>query len=488
MTIKDCIDIVDNLKPNQYTIRDKVMWLSFIEEIIINEVLKTHEGYDGRYDNFGGYTEDKLSVALIVPSPYDRLYTAFLTMKIDETNGETQRYNNSKTLYNTYMSEYRKYYNRTHMPISATGKRDIMPPKKTSVGLSDAEYENIKKDLINSLTENLYSMTSDDKLRDIVNRFVQDNIQMLKGKNGKDGVDGEDGYTPRKNIDYFDGKQGLPGKDGYSPIRGIDYYTTSDKREITEDLENYVDYQTEVIRSDIEGIQKRIREEAHFRGYLSTNQKIQLLAATPNDFAYSAESGTMWIYEAQNGWHDTGIPFPDQLTPASDTTPLINGIASVGSENAYARGDHRHPTDTTRASVEDLRALDDTKEDKSVVEKYVWVLDAQIDNVEAKADYIIDFVKALPIKTIPTTLEANKKYNFGEVAELNLAFPTDANDGDVIYLTFTSGATATNLTIDTTNTCDIEVIPETNTGYEIFGMFNGSIWIINYSEYTVSEV
>ena len=75
-----------------------------------------------------------------------------------------------------------------------------------------------------------------------------------------------------------------------------------------------------------------------------------------------------------------------------------------------------------------------------------------------------------------------------EVEELALVFPTNANMGDVIYLTFKSGATATNLTIDTTNTCDIEVIPETNTGYEIFGMFNGSIWIINYSEYTVSEV
>ena len=49
MTLKECIDIVDNNKPNQYTIKEKVMWLSFIEEIIINEVLKTHEGYDGRY-------------------------------------------------------------------------------------------------------------------------------------------------------------------------------------------------------------------------------------------------------------------------------------------------------------------------------------------------------------------------------------------------------------------------------------------------------
>lgn len=92
-----------------------------------------------------------------------------------------------------------------------------------------------------------------------------------------------------------------------------------------------------------------------------------------------------------------------------------------------------------------------------------------------------------PITVIPTTLKANKQYNFGEVETLNLAFPTVATDGDVIYLTFKSGSTPTALTIDTTNTSDIEVIPEANTGYEIFGKFNREIWIVNYSEYTVSE-
>ena len=29
MTIKECIDLVDNVKPNQYSIEDKVAWLSF---------------------------------------------------------------------------------------------------------------------------------------------------------------------------------------------------------------------------------------------------------------------------------------------------------------------------------------------------------------------------------------------------------------------------------------------------------------------------
>lgn len=204
MTIKDCIDIVDNLKPNQYSVKDKVMWLSFIEEIIINEVLKTHEGYDGRYDLFEGYSEDKLSARLIVPSPYDRLYTAYLKMKIDEENGEVNRYNNSMVLYNTYMQEYRKHYNKTHMPINSLKRKLMMPPpKKVSSGLTDAEFENLKKELTHILTEYFANTVSEDKMYAIVTRFMQNNAQMLKGKDGKDGENGKDGYTPIKGIDYF---------------------------------------------------------------------------------------------------------------------------------------------------------------------------------------------------------------------------------------------------------------------------------------------
>lgn len=119
-------------------------------------------------------------------------------------------------------------------------------------------------------------------------------------------------------------------------------------------IKDYIDEQTSVIKSDLEGIQEDIQNEAHFRGYLSTNAKIQAINATPNDFAYSAESGTKWIYDAVNGWENTGSPVPDQLTPASDTTPLVNGEASVGEQQAYARGDHRHPTDTSRTSAKDF--------------------------------------------------------------------------------------------------------------------------------------
>lgn len=93
-----------------------------------------------------------------------------------------------------------------------------------------------------------------------------------------------------------------------------------------------------------------------------------------------------------------------------------------------------------------------------------------------------------PETVIPTTLITNTAYNFGEVTELSLSFPTDAIDGDTIYITFTSGETATNLIVDTTNTSDFELIPEINSGYEICGKFNGTLWILSDFEYTYTIV
>ena len=119
MTVKECIDIVDGNKPNQYGIEDKVRWLSFLDKLIITEVLQTHEDYDEKYDLFTGYSCDRLGAKLIAEAPYDQMYIDYLKMKIDEENGETARYNNSATMFNNYFSMYKKWYNRNHMPVQA---------------------------------------------------------------------------------------------------------------------------------------------------------------------------------------------------------------------------------------------------------------------------------------------------------------------------------------------------------------------------------
>lgn len=51
----------------------------------------------------------------------------------------------------------------------------------------------------------------------------------------------------------------------------------------------------------------------------------------------------------------------------STTAPTMDGVASVGSASTVARSDHKHPTDTTRASQSDLDALGETVDQKSQV-------------------------------------------------------------------------------------------------------------------------
>lgn len=46
-----------------------------------------------------------------------------------------------------------------------------------------------------------------------------------------------------------------------------------------------------------------------------------------------------------------GIAAGATANTASTTTPKMDGTAAVGSETAYAKGDHVHPTDTSRAPL-----------------------------------------------------------------------------------------------------------------------------------------
>ena len=103
------------------------------------------------------------------------------------------------------------------------------------------------------------------------------------------------------------------------------------------------------LKTAVDGIRNDIINEAHFRGWFATNAELQETPADINDYAYSAESGTVWRYNGA-AWEDTGEPVPDKATPLSDSTPIQDGTASPGMAGTAARGDHVHPTDTSRAS------------------------------------------------------------------------------------------------------------------------------------------
>ena len=114
MTLFEIIEQVDKTKPNNYSREDKIKWLSDLDCAIKTEIIDTHEG---EALSFAGYDADTPgNTELLVPSPYDVVYIAWLESRIDYTNGEINKYNNSNAVFLTAYSAFERYYNRTHMP------------------------------------------------------------------------------------------------------------------------------------------------------------------------------------------------------------------------------------------------------------------------------------------------------------------------------------------------------------------------------------
>lgn len=121
MTILEALTTIDSIKPNNYTPADKIRWLSELDGIVKAEIIDTHEG--GENIAFEGYDENTdQEIVLLVPAPYEDIYIKWLESKIDYTNAEYGKYNNSSTAYNTVYTAFEKYYNRHNMPIQTKMK------------------------------------------------------------------------------------------------------------------------------------------------------------------------------------------------------------------------------------------------------------------------------------------------------------------------------------------------------------------------------
>ena len=117
MTLIEAITHVDTVKPNSYGMTEKIKWLSELDGVIKAEIIDTHEGSEDI--SFSGYNDESdLNTKLLVPAPYDKIYTHYLEMQIDYANNEYSKYNNSMVMYNTAYSAFQLYYNREHKPKS----------------------------------------------------------------------------------------------------------------------------------------------------------------------------------------------------------------------------------------------------------------------------------------------------------------------------------------------------------------------------------
>jgi hypothetical protein len=119
MKIGEAISRIDTLKPNTIPKSEKIKWLSTLDSMVTTEIIQTHEG--GENTVFIGYDESTFEgTELLIPSPYDDAYLYWLESKIDYWNGESNKYNNSTSMFNAVYLSYAKRYNKKHMP---KGKR-----------------------------------------------------------------------------------------------------------------------------------------------------------------------------------------------------------------------------------------------------------------------------------------------------------------------------------------------------------------------------
>jgi hypothetical protein len=115
MKIIEAINGIDSLNHNTYTEQDKVQWLSRVDWMVKKHVIDTHEGSDDvtftGYDSLTDHNTD-----LLVPAPHDEMYLRWMEAQIHYHNGEYGKYNNAIDMFNTTYEDYKRYYNRTHMP------------------------------------------------------------------------------------------------------------------------------------------------------------------------------------------------------------------------------------------------------------------------------------------------------------------------------------------------------------------------------------
>ena len=107
MTPNKAIEKVDRLKPNSYSEEDKAGWINELEGMVQRLVFQQDEVAQLSFPK-------DMDKELLIPAPFDDVYTLFLEAKIDYYNREYANYNNSATMFEAQFSEFKKDYIRKH--------------------------------------------------------------------------------------------------------------------------------------------------------------------------------------------------------------------------------------------------------------------------------------------------------------------------------------------------------------------------------------
>ena len=113
MTIRQAIERVDEIKPNAFSDKTKVEWLSALEGRLAADVflMAVAEIRLLEYKH-----PDDMDTELLVKYPHDDIYTYWLQARIDEANGEYNKFMNTAELYNEAYGNFVRWFGQTYDP------------------------------------------------------------------------------------------------------------------------------------------------------------------------------------------------------------------------------------------------------------------------------------------------------------------------------------------------------------------------------------
>lgn len=116
MTVSECIQFVDAVKPNAFPVEAKLAWVSQIEGKIASEIFLMAPAELHRF-RFTTILADG-DKELLVDPPYDDIYSAYLTAKVDSKNGEFNRLSTAAQAFNRLWDEFSAFIANLYDPAA----------------------------------------------------------------------------------------------------------------------------------------------------------------------------------------------------------------------------------------------------------------------------------------------------------------------------------------------------------------------------------
>lgn len=114
MKVREAVEMANIMKPNAFDDALKVFWLSQLEGKIAADIfeLAQEDLIQARY------TPEDMETEMLVQYPHDDIYVQWLAAKIDEANGEYNKYENQMAIYNSYYANFSRWFQQNYEPAN----------------------------------------------------------------------------------------------------------------------------------------------------------------------------------------------------------------------------------------------------------------------------------------------------------------------------------------------------------------------------------